>query len=1404
MPSRVKRWLEETHGPGFELLRHFLARFFDSDATSIPGEWQKVAAGILAVLLSFGILLVRTLMERYDLMDGGSGEHAGAHFGSAAIYQAICFDQLLFIAIAMAITAILSALQWESLFPSLRDCLALAGLPVKPRQIFLAKAGALLLVFAVYVLSLCQIPANIFIAITAGHYHYPSTAGAAAASFAALAGGCVFVFFSLLAIQGVLLHLLPARWFERAGLFVQAVVFIATIGALPLVARQPHAWWWPPVWFLEYFQGNRHAAHVAMAVPVALSLIAYLLSYRRYQRLLVENRTLTASAGETNARTAHLLDRWIRDPRELAAFTFISKTLARSRSHRLILMAYAGLALGWITKGALDTPRPNLKDQGVYGLLAVLAPLSLSMLVTVGLRYLFSLPLALRANWAFQITDRPGRIAWLAAVERFVLWCGIAPVFLAGLPAAAAVLGPWRAAAATILGFLAAMLWFERLFRQWRKLPFTCSYLPGKQPAWMLMLRAGVIMPFLAAAGQLFLYSSSEPTAFFAVVTFEAALVWRWRKLRREAWSTAALLYEEEPEAAVMSLDLQPAERLVSTGPAPAEPEMFGGLVASRGILPQSWAEEIDDDRRRPAALLETFVEDVRYGLRLIRRSPLFSAIVVLTLTVGIGINASVFTVASGLALRPHVGADPASFVRIVPMSRDRTTTRQVSYAEYIAWRDHARSVRQLAGYRFFPALVGEDDSTGSFGLAVSCNFFRVEGLNRALLGRVLDAQDCLAPGVAPAAVISDALWRTRLGSDPRIVGRVIQVNNRPVTVVGVVPAGTSGWTRPPYIWLPFTAQAYFDPGRPLFRSDDYLWLSLAGRLAPGYTRSRAEAEFNILAAQQDAEHPGRRTAITTTNGSWMEELYLTASGRALMLIGFLFAAFHLVLLIACANVATLLLSRAAARRREIAVRLSLGAPRIRLVRMLVTESLLLAILAGAASAYLVWRVPVPLYHAVVNKAPDFPMPPDWQTFAYIAAVVLATGLLSGLAPAFESVKVDLAGSLKGTGSGAPGAAGGRVRALLVSAQVAMSMALLVEAGLFAQSEDRNLRADPGYAPQRVVVMPMRFPEGSTVQLAAARMAAIEQRLRALPGVHSVASSWGLPMLTRDTIDLRPPGRPDASQPVDVFTASPHFFETMGIPMIGGREFQETDFRGVVLSQSLSRALWKFQNPIGRSIAVPPVGDVTVIGVVRDVEPMRFGGSDNPAAYILRRIDPLENTMSIRFDAAASSAAPSVRAAIQRMYPDMGVLARPLQKWIDDVVEALWNIVALLVTLGIVATVLATAGIYGAVSFAVNQRTRELGIRVALGAQRGDIVRHVLASGGKPVLHGLLAGLWLSAATAAGLRQSVQGSPLRLDTSNPLLYVAAALLLAAAAIVAMLPAARRGAKSDPLDALRCE
>ena len=530
----------------------------------------------------------------------------------------------------------------------------------------------------------------------------------------------------------------------------------------------------------------------------------------------------------------------------------------------------------------------------------------------------------------------------------------------------------------------------------------------------------------------------------------------------------------------------------------------------------------------------------------------------------------------------------------------------------------------------------------------------------------------------------------------------------------------------------------------------------------------------------------------------------MRATARDLFLLAFFFGAFYLVLLIACANVATLLLSRAASRRREISVRLSLGAPRVRLVRMLVTESILLAGIAGAISVWLLYHVPEPLFRYLSPKSPPIPMPPDWRVFTYVGLVVLLTGIISGLAPALESVKVDLVSAMKGNGGVLGGTGGGsRVRGWLVTAQVAMSMVLLVEAALLGKSEDRNLNADPGYMPSHVVVAPVRFPEATPRDTVLARLNRIIDRLRAIPGVRDAAISDDVPMIGHVTVQLRPPGRPDAVQPVDIYSASAGFMNTLGIPLARGRDFAPSDRAAVIVSESLARIFFHRRNPIGQSLSFPE-GEITIIGVAKDVAPLRVGGSDNPPVWRTGITHPTHTFLSVRFATPRMATPQVVRAAIREIEPNLVVMARNLQSWIDLVTEQLWNLVTLIVILGAVATVLAMMGIYAAVSFAVNQRMRELGIRVALGASRATIVRDVFRMGGRPVLRGLLIGSWISVAFAAGLRENLRSTVLRIDSNDPLVYGLAIVLLALAAVLAMAGPAHRGSRSNPLDALRCD
>ncbi|HEV2446064.1 MAG TPA: ABC transporter permease, partial [Candidatus Sulfopaludibacter sp.] len=408
-------------------------------------------------------------------------------------------------------------------------------------------------------------------------------------------------------------------------------------------------------------------------------------------------------------------------------------------------------------------------------------------------------------------------------------------------------------------------------------------------------------------------------------------------------------------------------------------------------------------------------LEDVRYGARSIARSPLLSCATVLTLALGIGINTGVFTLLNGLLLRARVASHPESFVHLSPEYSGETENRGtlpfgISVADYRAFT-HARSIGKLAAWGIAHATLGRDNPQPELAMMVSCNFFSVYGLEQIAFGRLFREEECATAGSAPVAVLSEEFWRRRLDADPQVLGTKIVLNRQAFTVVGIVPAGFSGRLRGPGIWVPYTMEAPFFGGANLFEEDALRWLIVEGRLKPGAPRESARAELAVIAHQQDALHPGRKTAMVLTNGSFIEEPSLRA--QVIWIGPLIMGALTLILLLACTNVTTLLLSRAAARRREIAIRLSLGAGRKRLLRMLLAESLMLAGAAGAISAYVAWRMPA-VFQRLYADAPNYPLQPNLLVFGYLAAVTLAAGCMAGSAPAAESLQVDLTTALKG------------------------------------------------------------------------------------------------------------------------------------------------------------------------------------------------------------------------------------------------------------------------------------------------------------------------------------------------------------------------------------------------------
>src|SRR5262245_35139619 len=421
----------------------------------------------------------------------------------------------------------------------------------------------------------------------------------------------------------------------------------------------------------------------------------------------------------------------------------------------------------------------------------------------------------------------------------------------------------------------------------------------------------------------------------------------------------------------------------------------------------QATQEPVVMGTNRRSNMIADLWQDLRYAARGLRRHALLSIVVVATLALGIGISAGVFTLINAVALRARIDKDPGSFVSVFS-SYTRDPVRpgrpgDTTVEDYIAFRDKARSVRDLvASTDFRPSL--EDDPSETRVRLTTCNFFSLYQSDRMILGRVLQPEDCSAAN--PVAVLSEPVWRNRFAADPEIIGKAIHFNGHPVTVIGVAPR-FSGQIDRAIAWMPYTLENYLGAGENLQRPDEAAWLTVEGRLNPGFSRRDVAAELGLLAGQQDQRYPGRKSVVIVTDGSMIQQPGMGQTA-AVWVITLTMAVLILVVLITCANVTTLLLARAEARQQEIAIRLALGAGRARLIRMLLSETLLLACLAGPISLYFAYKLPPLLNVWLFRESVDFSLAPDWRVFSYLATLSLLAGLLAGLAPARQSLSFDL------------------------------------------------------------------------------------------------------------------------------------------------------------------------------------------------------------------------------------------------------------------------------------------------------------------------------------------------------------------------------------------------------------
>jgi putative ABC transport system permease protein len=835
---------------------------------------------------------------------------------------------------------------------------------------------------------------------------------------------------------------------------------------------------------------------------------------------------------------------------------------------------------------------------------------------------------------------------------------------------------------------------------------------------------------------------------------------------------------------------------------------------ASHDDALRAMADDVNAVRSRRSGLRpELVAADVRYAFRTLRRNPGFAIVVLLTLALGIGANAAIFSVVNGVLLRPlpYRDADRLMVIR-GDLKRPGLNDIPASAGEYVDYRDRSHAFEQVAAYDTVGFnLTGGGEPERVDGAIVSTTLFSLLGAS-AQVGRTLVADED-QPGRDDVVVLSHSLWTRRFSANPAIVGQTIPVDGRPAQVVGVMPAAFQFPDRSIEIWKPFLldADALSDNNR---GSHGYTALA---RLKAGISRQQAQADLNAVTAAFKADHPGNyRNGFGATLRPLQEEI-VGDTGRPLIV---LLGAVAIVLLIACANVANLLLARAASRRKEIALRTALGASRGRLVRQLMTESVLVSAIGGSIGLGLAaWGVDL-----LITSAPDSipriqEVGVDARVAGFTALVSLATGLVFGLVPALRASRAPLNDALKEGGRAGGGVHGFAGRALVVS-EVALSLVLLIAAGLLIHSFTLLQDVAPGFDSSRLLTFRLSLPESryTTFQKGQSFFDEFFTGLRRSPGVRGVAAINALPFSglggSRSFhIEGREEKRPEDQTEEQLRIVTDGYFAAMGIPIVAGREFTDRDAlnqpRVAVVNDAMAKKHWPHESPIGRrvSFSTDEPHWYEIVGVAGNIKHRALEAADRPELYVPYR-QPLFAGWTVRpmYVIARTSADPAstvaiARHEIARVDRDQPISdVRTMDERIGRSLSSRRFSMVLLALFAGLALTLAAVGIYGVVAYAVTERTHEIGVRVALGAQRRDVMAMVVGQGMTMTLVGTAIGVAASAALARLMSSLLFG----VSAVDPATFVAIPLLLVAVALAACYVPARRAMRVDPLQALRSE
>ncbi len=805
---------------------------------------------------------------------------------------------------------------------------------------------------------------------------------------------------------------------------------------------------------------------------------------------------------------------------------------------------------------------------------------------------------------------------------------------------------------------------------------------------------------------------------------------------------------------------------------------------------------------------METWWQDTRFALRMLMKNPGFSTVAVVVLALGIGANAAIFTVVHSVLLKPLPYPEPERIVWIWDTQRalDRAP---MSAPEFLDYQSQNQTMEQVAGFRQMGFnLTGDGTPERVRAAVVTANFFAMLRVGAAL-GRTFQPEEGVA-GAPRVALLSHGFWQRRFGGDAGAVGKTLRVGGDAVTVIGVLPENFSFldasdlWLNAKYGVPEVFAASSTDPRQ----SRGMHYMNAVARLKQGVTLEQARADFNALVERLRPLHPDQ-----ADHGAEVVSFHERLTGWHRPALLALLVAVGLVLLIACVNVANLLLSRAARRQRELAIRAALGANRGRLVRQMLTESVLLALLGGMAGILLgYWGA-----RLLVRMSPE-EMPRlgeiglDATVLEFSLAVSLLTGLLFGLAPALQAGRRALHESRKEGGrSAGAGRAGNRVRSALVIAEVALSLVLLSGAGLLLRSFQRLLEVEPGFRADNLVVMHLNFahPKYNQPEAAPLLVQQLLERLEAAPGIEAVALAQDLPLEGQDTTTSYDATAVPVLQPgeralVGVHTVNPGYFRAMGIPLRRGREFAPQDARGaaqvVIVNQAVADRFWPGQDPIGRQLEWN--AQRQVVGVVGNVLHNGLNQPQSLDIYLPFAQAPWPYAaLAIRTTMDTGAVASLVRTELAALDPELPV--HGVNRFVDYASRLLAPRRLTLALSGLfaaLAVTLAAVGLYGVISYTVSQRTHELGVRMALGARPRDVLRLVIGQGAKLALAGVAIGV----AGALAVTRLMKGLLFGVTPTDPLTLLSVALGMTAVALAASWIPARRAARTDPVIALRYE